>query len=154
MPLSWHVKLLVKEGVKAVVNTCDEYSGPVEEYEVHGIKQLHIPTVDHFEPTLADTIKAIDFIDKHAEKGEGVYIHCKSGVGRSGNIAFCWLLKKRRESLEETNSYIQTRRRVKRNLHKRKICKEYFNRLNNIVEEEVVGEGEGETVPLLGRKGD
>jgi hypothetical protein len=30
---------------------CYEYEGPKEYYSELGIKQLHLPTVDHFEPT-------------------------------------------------------------------------------------------------------
>lgn len=34
---------------------------------------------------------AIDLIDKAIANGEGVYIHCRGGIGRTGLIVGCWL---------------------------------------------------------------
>ena len=39
-----HVKAMHAEGVRAVINLCDEYRGPTEEYSNLGIKQLYLPT--------------------------------------------------------------------------------------------------------------
>ena len=46
LPMKRHVKPLHDEGIRAVVNTCNEYSGPLEHYNEHGIDQLRVPTVD------------------------------------------------------------------------------------------------------------
>jgi hypothetical protein len=35
-----HVPLLYNQGVRGVVNTCDEYAGPVQTYARYGIEQL------------------------------------------------------------------------------------------------------------------
>ena len=40
------------DGVRAVVNTCEEYVGPVAQYQHHGIEQLRIPTTDFTHPKL------------------------------------------------------------------------------------------------------
>ncbi len=80
-------------GIKGVINLQDEYAGPVEEYKRLNIDQLYLPTVDHYEPTYEDLKRSVSFIEKHTGRGGGVYIHCKSGVGRSAAVAFCWLLK-------------------------------------------------------------
>jgi hypothetical protein len=42
--------------VRGVINFCEEYEGPVEKYEELGIQQLHLPTTDHFEPSLDDLV--------------------------------------------------------------------------------------------------
>lgn len=39
-----HVKALYAEGVRGVINLCDEYRGPTEEYSNLGMKQLYLPT--------------------------------------------------------------------------------------------------------------
>ena len=53
LPLPWDVPHLVKEyNIGAVVNMTIEYSGPLEQYALHGVKQLHLPTVDTAAPTL------------------------------------------------------------------------------------------------------
>ena len=33
---------------------CEEYGGPAHKYKKLGIEQLHLPTTDHFEPTVED----------------------------------------------------------------------------------------------------
>ena len=53
LPLPWDVAHLVREfNIGAVVNMTIEYSGPLEEYALHGVEQLHLPTVDTAAPTL------------------------------------------------------------------------------------------------------
>lgn len=41
-------------GVRGVINMCKEYAGPTSKYERLGIKELWLPTVDHFEPSVHD----------------------------------------------------------------------------------------------------
>jgi atypical dual specificity phosphatase len=42
--------------VRGVINFCEEYEGPVEQYKELGIQQLYLPTTDHFEPSLDDLV--------------------------------------------------------------------------------------------------
>ncbi|KAG9405780.1 Phosphatidylglycerophosphatase and protein-tyrosine phosphatase 1 [Aphanomyces cochlioides] len=111
-----HVSQLVSRGVRAVVNLCDEYEGPVAEYKKNNITQLRLPTVDHTEPTLDDIRKAIEFIEFHKSRGSRVYVHCKAGAGRSAAIAFCWLLKSTGWSPQEVQQFLNEKRRVRRHL--------------------------------------
>ena len=94
-----HVKALYVEGVRGVVNLCDEYRGPTEEYSNLGMKHLYLPTGktgkgpsvfakksvengtdhavktpadDHYEPSFADLQKAVAFIEQHAQRNEKV----------------------------------------------------------------------------------
>jgi atypical dual specificity phosphatase len=83
------------DGVQAVVNTCEEYAGPVDEYLQHGIEQLHIPTTDFTHPRIEDVERAVEFIQEHVQRGQTVYIHCKAGRARSATVAMCWLIKYR-----------------------------------------------------------
>lgn len=47
-----HPEQLHKLGVRGVVNMCYEYPGPISSYKKLGIKQLHLATVDHTEPSV------------------------------------------------------------------------------------------------------
>ena len=38
--------------VRGVINMCNEFSGPEKAYERLGMKQLRLPTDDHFEPNV------------------------------------------------------------------------------------------------------
>ena len=51
---------------------CYEYDGPVKDYERLGIKQLHLPTIDHFEPSVESMTRAVEFIKDHKARGEKV----------------------------------------------------------------------------------
>jgi atypical dual specificity phosphatase len=87
-----HPSQLHKLGVRGVINMCYEYNGPKGYYSALGIKQLHLPTVDHFEPTLSQMTEAVRFIQEYKNKGERVYVHCKGGHGRAASIAMCWMM--------------------------------------------------------------
>ncbi len=92
LPFASDVPKLKSLGIGAVVNTCDEYSGPTQAYASTGIAQCHIPTIDFMPPALADIEKSVRFIQSHAAAGTKIYIHCKAGRGRSATVAACYLI--------------------------------------------------------------
>lgn len=94
-PFQRDVAAMHAEGVRAVVNTCEEYPGPLREYQNHGIEQLHIPTIDFTHPKIEDVERAVEFIQDHVQRDGTVYIHCKAGRARSATVAMCWLMKYR-----------------------------------------------------------
>ena len=55
-------------------------------------RHLHLPTVDDTPPTLDHLSQAADFIGAALDEGRGVYIHCKSGVGRAPTTAAAYLV--------------------------------------------------------------
>ena len=110
LPSVKHVDKLKALGVTGVVNTCDEYQGPVAQYEVAGIEQLYVPTIDFTHPTLESVVQAVEFIQSHADKGGLVYVHCKAGRARSATIVVCWLIHAHGLTPQEAQSYLQERR--------------------------------------------
>lgn len=110
LPLHGDVPALVQLGVRAVVNTCEEYGGPRSAYEHAGIVQLRIPTVDFTPPRLADIDRAVAFIDEHVARGSAVYVHCKAGRARSATIALCWLVHARKLSPEAAQALLLEKR--------------------------------------------
>ncbi len=100
-PFARDVEGLHAEGVRAVVNTCEEYAGPQSEYQRLGIEQLRIPTTDFTHPSLADVDKAVEFVQRHIGNGDTVYIHCKAGRARSATVALCWLMKYRDMTMDQ-----------------------------------------------------
>ncbi|MCP4966010.1 MAG: hypothetical protein GY926_12335 [bacterium] len=50
------------------------------------------PVVDMSVPTEPEMVDILDAIDAGLESG-GVYIHCWGGVGRTGTVVGCWLLR-------------------------------------------------------------
>lgn len=128
-PFASDVDELAKIGVKAVVNTCEEYAGPVEEYEKHGIEQFRMPTVDFTHPSLEDVTAAVAFIESHVAKGHRVYIHCKAGRARSATVAICWLIKSRQVSKEEGQQILNSARpHINQRLGERPVVIEFEER--------------------------
>ena len=120
------VAAMHEAGVRAVVNTCEEYAGPVAEYEKYGIEQLRIPTTDFTHPRLEDVARAVEFVQQHVQAGETVYIHCKAGRARSATVALCWLMKYRGVTMEEGQAkLLESRPHVNRRLTERPVVQQF-----------------------------
>lgn len=57
------------------------------------IRDLDIPTSDGM-------IAILDSIDEYLDAGETVYVHCWGGVGRTGTVIACWMLRRNMASNE------------------------------------------------------
>lgn len=125
-PFPGDVAAMRDAGVRAVVNTCEEYAGPVAEYQKHGIEQLRIPTTDFTHPRLDDVSRAVEFVQQHVQSGDTVYIHCKAGRARSATVALCWLMKYRGLTMEEGQArLLESRPHVNRRLTERPVVQEF-----------------------------
>ena len=126
LPFPKDVQPLFDSGVRAVVNTCEEYAGPVDECERLGIEQFRMPTTDFTPPRIADIRRAVAFIASKADRGETVYVHCKAGRARSATVAACWLMYRYRISAEEATSRLrQVRPHIIRELENRAVVREF-----------------------------
>jgi hypothetical protein len=52
----------------------------------HGIRYHHIPMSSAKEPSTDDLAQVFKVIDEAGQNGEGVYIHCKHGIDRTGSV--------------------------------------------------------------------
>jgi len=109
-PFANDVPKMAAQGVRAVVNTCEEYEGPIEQYEKFSIEQFRMPTIDFTHPSLDDVCRAVEFIDLHVDGGKTVYIHCKAGRARSATVAICWIMKNRQIDAAEAQRLIADKR--------------------------------------------
>jgi atypical dual specificity phosphatase len=126
LPLRPDVAALAAEGVAAVVNTCEEYAGPVEEYRRYGIEQLRVPTTDFHPPTLDSIRLAVAFIQQHVVAGQTVYVHCKAGRARSATVVLCWLVAYRGMTVEQAQRHLLAcRPHVMATLGQRAVVKEW-----------------------------
>lgn len=81
---------LAARGITAVVNLRVEFDD-----NDHGIappRYLHLPTVDDEAPTVEQLRQGVSFIAEEIGNGGGVYVHCKSGVGRAATMAAAYLI--------------------------------------------------------------
>ena len=139
-PFAADVPRMSAEGVRAVVNTCEEYAGPVEQYQRFGIEQLRIPTTDFTHPRIEDVQRAVEFVEDHVRKDETVYIHCKAGRARSATVAMCWLMKYRGMTPKQAQGeLLKCRPHVNPSLTERPVVKEFAERLANQTSSEPIG---------------
>ncbi|GAM29070.1 hypothetical protein SAMD00019534_122460, partial [Acytostelium subglobosum LB1] len=128
-PYSWNMQQLLVNNIGAVVNLCDEYGGPVTLYAKHNIRQLYLPTVDHYEPELSELRTAIKFIEQEVDSGNNVFIHCKAGRGRSGAVAICWVAYRHHKTLEQAQQILLERRsKVRKSLYKQKNVLAFYSK--------------------------
>ena len=133
-PFARDVDALAEIGVKAVINTCEEYAGPVEAYARHGIEQFRMPTVDFTHPSIADVTRAVAFIESHVQQGSRIYIHCKAGRARSATVAICYLMKRDGISKEEGQRVLnRARPHINQHLCSRPVVIEFEQKLREPV---------------------
>ncbi len=131
-PFASTVPELAAQGVRAVVNTCDEYAGPIKAYQQAHIEQLRIPTVDFTPPTLEMVEQAVAFIKRRIAQGHTVYVHCKAGRGRSATVVACWLIETKGLTPEQAQDLlIAKRRQVLRKIAQRDVVQQFYARRKN-----------------------
>lgn len=129
-PFPRDVQHLAALGVRAVVNTCEEYEGPIREYARFDIEQFRIPTTDFTHPLLDHVVSAVEFVDRQIDDGRKVYIHCKAGRARSATVAMCWLMKTHRMSPPEAQRVLLEKRpHINRRLAERPVVQQYWQSL-------------------------
>ena len=52
------------------------------------------PIVDNSVPTVAEMRVTLDVIDAALSDGETIYVHCWGGIGRTGLVVGCWLVRR------------------------------------------------------------
>ncbi|TWU66273.1 hypothetical protein V7x_18360 [Crateriforma conspicua] len=131
-PFPRDVSNLNEAGVRAVVNTCEEYAGPIVEYDQFGIDQLHIPTTDFTHPRLEDVRIAVDFIQSYVSENKTVYVHCKAGRARSATVVMCWLIQYRGMTAEQAQqALLKARPHVNPHLYRRPVVTQFVQSLGD-----------------------
>ena len=70
-------------------------SDPLDGYGhlLHGARRLAHPIPDMGTPTSGYVMRILDDIDAAIAAGDRVYVHCWGGVGRTGTVIGCWLVR-------------------------------------------------------------
>jgi atypical dual specificity phosphatase len=108
MPTSHaEIEWVIKTGVKSVVTMTEE---PLPESWIKNIKYLHVPTEDLSAPDMDKINDTVDYIHERIQNNEPTMVHCAAGIGRTGTILACYLIKYHKLSTKEAISRVRKER--------------------------------------------
>lgn len=77
-----------------------------------GARRLHHPIVDMSTTTIPHMTRILDDVDSALDAGERVYVHCWGGIGRTGTVVGCWLVRHGLDGGDPIRRIAELRRRV------------------------------------------
>ena len=101
------VQWLHEQGVKSIVTIREE---PLDNDWINKINYLHVLSDDMGVPTFEDLANSIDFIHERIQNNEPVLVHCLAGMGRTGTILACYMIKYQKMSAEDAIQHIREKR--------------------------------------------
>ena len=95
------LQALLRLGIQVVIDMTEEGASrpylpllleEAEGYEVD-VRYQRIPIPDYSVPDAETTRQALDLIDAARQAGQPVYLHCQGGIGRTGTVVGCYLVR-------------------------------------------------------------
>ena len=101
------VQWAIEQGVKSIVTIRED---PLDDDWVKDVNYLHVSSNDMGVPEFADLTYAVDFIHRRITNSEPVMVHCLAGMGRTGTLLACYLIKYQKMSANEATEKVREKR--------------------------------------------
>ena len=101
------VEWMQEEGVKTIVTIREE---PLDANWVNEMNYLHVLSDDMGVPSFEDLKNSVDYVHKKIQNEEPVLVHCLAGLGRTGTILACYLIKYEKMSAVDAIHHVREKR--------------------------------------------
>lgn len=84
---------LAAAGVTTLINLT-EWPHGLQRLDRHGIREISLPVADFTPPSPGQLNAGVAAIEQTLTDGGRVAVHCHGGLGRTGTLLACWLVRR------------------------------------------------------------